>query len=332
MPLTTCTSPIHHSHPVLHADDECPICSQIGDLDHDLGELHATLAALRPLADRLVEMIAGATMPGAPVLRIVVPDSGQHGRETFGATPAPATPNCAGPFMPAPGCVDPYGPLQCEQHGLDCSAAEVTDSQLPADTIPESAPVEPTYPPAAGSKTKAAEILNRLPIEARIEIYKAAGIDPGKGVATWRGRPQAAHELLVACQKAEAALTPATTDTDPDTDAEPVDTNGDEAEEVAPEPRPDPEQVRARFAELRAIPKYATIRDLASKATGQSVDISTSAPDCRAMIMAHEFGESWESLLDEDPSEVQADDEPSAVTVPDGGYIQSVIDDGEVSF
>ena len=36
---------------------------------------------------------------------------------------------CSGPFMPAPGRSDPYGPLACESHGTDCLASEVVDSR-----------------------------------------------------------------------------------------------------------------------------------------------------------------------------------------------------------
>jgi len=37
---------------------------------------------------------------------------------------------CAGPFMPAEGYAVLYGPLQCEQHGTDCTAVEVWESWL----------------------------------------------------------------------------------------------------------------------------------------------------------------------------------------------------------
>ncbi|HAM55118.1 MAG TPA: hypothetical protein DCQ64_06825 [Candidatus Rokubacteria bacterium] len=177
----------------------------------------------------------------------------------------------------------------------------------PADTIPEPIPVEPTFPPAAESKTKAAEILNRLPIDTRITLYRAAGIDPGKGVATWRGRPQAAHELLVACQKAEAALTPATapyTDTDDsDTDpgeGEPVDTNG--ADDHAPAPPADPERdmaMRRRAVVLRALP-YAELRNLHHAATGTLASVSTPSEELIQDVLDHEFSAAEPAAADPD--------------------------------
>ncbi|HLD90202.1 MAG TPA: hypothetical protein VI911_04180 [Patescibacteria group bacterium] len=265
MPLTTCTSPIHHGTLVTFLDDGdgCPICAQIGDLDHDLGELRATLAAMRPLADRLVEMIAGT-----PEIRILVPASPPHGRETFGTV--------------APTLADEPTP--------------------PTGTAPE-----PTYPPAAESKALASEILNRLPIEARIEIYKAAGIDPGKGVATWRGRPQAAYDLMLACHKAEAALTPATapyTDTDDsDTDpgeGEPVDTNG--SDDQAPAPPADPERdmaMRRRAVVLRALP-YAELRNLHHAATGTLASVSTPSEELIRDVLDHEFSAAEPAAADPD--------------------------------
>lgn len=36
---------------------------------------------------------------------------------------------CHGPYMPGPGRSDPYGELQCEQHGTACLAPEVLESR-----------------------------------------------------------------------------------------------------------------------------------------------------------------------------------------------------------
>lgn len=38
------------------------------------------------------------------------------------------TRGCKGPWMPAPGYSDLYGPLACEIHGIDCPSPEVRES------------------------------------------------------------------------------------------------------------------------------------------------------------------------------------------------------------
>lgn len=65
------------------------------------------------------------TTPDAPLEEAVSAWSSAGYPLTTRAAPEPA---CVGPWMPAPGFHDPYGPMQCETHGLDCPAGECRDT------------------------------------------------------------------------------------------------------------------------------------------------------------------------------------------------------------